>query len=175
MDRVIAERLCECGCGGHAKNRFIYGHYQRSALGPLNVNWKGGVKRFVQGYIGIKQQSHPRADMHGFVYEHLLIAEHALGRFLPPGVEVHHVNEIKSDNAGSNLVICENRAYHCLLHKRTRAYEACGHADWRKCPYCKQYDDTENMWVPKGYQLPRHTSCQSEYQRMRKRLKGQPS
>lgn len=78
-------------------------------------------------------------------YEHILIIERILGRVLPPGAEIHHVNEIKTDNRNCNLVVCPSSAYHLLLHRRTRAYDACGHADWRKCCYCKQYDVQINM------------------------------
>jgi hypothetical protein len=70
---------------------------------------------------------------------HISIAEKALGKKLPKGVEVHHVDEIKGNNANDNLVICPNRNYHQLLHKRTRALNACGHADWLRCHVCKEY------------------------------------
>lgn len=41
-------------------------------------------------------------------YVHILVAEKALGRTLPKGAEVHHVNEDRADNRNTNLVICEN-------------------------------------------------------------------
>lgn len=77
--------------------------------------------------------------------QHIVIAERAVGKPLPKGVEVHHVNEIRSDNRNENLVVCPDRQYHMILHARQRALDACGHAGWHKCAYCGQYDDPANM------------------------------
>ena len=61
--------------------------------------------------------------------QHVLVAERALGKDLPKGAVVHHVNEIKSDNRPENLVICPNESYHRLLHKRQREYNLRGRCD----------------------------------------------
>lgn len=109
--------------------------------------------------------------------EHRHVIEQILGRSLKYPEEVHHWNENKTDNTPSNLVVCPDRAYHMLLHRRTRAYDACGHADWLRCPYCKQYDDPQNMVViPRKGQtkgVPRtgmrwyHSVCSREAQNNR--------
>lgn len=50
-------------------------------------------------------------------YEHIVIAQKALGKFLPKGAVVHHVTENSSDNYGPfKLVICPNQSYHRLIH-----------------------------------------------------------
>lgn len=59
----------------------------------------------------------------GKQYEHILIAEKALGRPLPPGAEVHHWDKDRWNNTPTNLVICPDHAYHMLIHKRMREAE----------------------------------------------------
>lgn len=74
--------------------------------------------------------------------EHRVIAERALGKPLPPNAVVHHFDGGKS---GGQLVICQDRTYHALLHARQRAYEATGDANKKLCPYCHKYDDKDKM------------------------------
>ena len=98
-----------------------------------------------RGYRSLLMPGHPRADSTGRVYEHIVIAEMALGHAIRRGIEVHHANEDRSDNRPENLVVCQDHAYHHLLHRRRRALEACGHANWRPCNVCGDYDAPENM------------------------------
>lgn len=138
-----ASVFCECGCGeltpvatktnrsvGIKRGyplRFIPAHRGRTqAKGAAAHRWKGGRIVTGAGYVMVQKPGHPRANKDGYVYEHLIIAEKALGRPIPKRVEVHHFNEIKSDNRNGNLVICDSRAYHRLLHHRTWALRQTG-------------------------------------------------
>lgn len=82
---------------------------------------------------------HPRADRNGYVMEHILVAEKALGHYLPSGSVIHHVNEIKDDNRSSNLVICEGVSYHKIIHVRMKILARGGNPDTEKiCSKCKE-------------------------------------
>jgi hypothetical protein len=52
-----------------------------------------------------------------YQYEHILVAEQALGRALKRGECVHHINAVKHDNRNCNLLICTT-SYHRMLERR---------------------------------------------------------
>lgn len=79
----------------------------------LIVNRGSGFTMHPSGYIYIFVDGKP-------IGEHVHVAEQALGKKLPKGAEVHHVNGIKWDNCPTNLVVCPDQAYHKLLHKRMK-------------------------------------------------------
>ena len=103
-------------------------------------------------------------------FEHTAIAERVLGRAFPAGAVMHHVDENPSNNDPTNLVLCPSQAYHMLLHQRQRAINASGHADWRKCPFCKQYSDP-NLMSQNGGGGYRHPKCHAAYQLQRRKTR----
>lgn len=73
--------------------------------GENNPAWIGG-RRLFNGYILVYQPEHPHPNGGGrnnCVFEHRLVMEKHLGRFLTKKEIVHHVNGIKTDNRIENL------------------------------------------------------------------------
>jgi hypothetical protein len=135
----------------------------------LAPTWNGGVRTTSAGYRQVKRPDHPRADVKGYVYEHVLVAEAALGRHLPPQAEVHHFNEIKDDNRGANLVICEDHAYHRLLHARARVVRAGGRPGRDKfCSSCAALKTLTEFSGPDRHCRP----CERGAEERRRRARG---
>lgn len=122
-------------------------------------NWKGGRRVSAQGYILIYFPSHPRANNSGCVFEHVLIAEAALGRPLPRTARVHHFDENRANNAPSNLVICDSESYHKLLHRRQRASAICGNPNAIHCAGCDTWGDPSAINFRSGRRTYRHPEC----------------
>ena len=139
----------------------IYKHKK----GKESNNWKGGIVLTKNNYTRLRLPNHPRAN-HGYVLEHIVVAEKALGKPLPLNAEIHH-HGARNDNF--QIVVCEGRAYHFLLHTRTRALRACGHTNWRKCWICKKYDRLENLTISKANVY--HKRCAAKRERIRKEEK----
>jgi hypothetical protein len=118
------------------------------------------------GYARILLRDHPKAQSNGYVSEHTLVAEKILGKPLPVGACVHHINEQKSDNRPESLVICENRSYHIVLHRRMIAKKESGVAGWRKCGFCHQYDDPIHLEIQKTSCY--HSECINKYHNMKR-------
>ncbi len=109
-DATIA--LCQCGCGLPVTIA------QRSTA----LVKRGEPNRFRVGHRAAAKE-HPRCVGRRVV--HRLRADLALGHALPPKACVHHPDE-DPRNPRARLVICEDDAYHKLLHQRTRVVRAGG-------------------------------------------------
>jgi hypothetical protein len=84
------------------KGQFIPGHPSGA------IRWSGGKTRHAGGYIYISSPGHPNRDHHGYVFEHRLVVENWLKRYLTPDEHVHHINGVKDDNRLENLEIMSN-------------------------------------------------------------------
>lgn len=110
--------MCACeGCNSPSIKRGLCNkHYIRLRRNGMLISQRrekgtGTIKS--NGYIAICREGRIK-------YEHVWIAEAALGRAMKFGEEVHHVDGNPANNDPSNLIICPSRSYHKLLHKRER-------------------------------------------------------
>jgi hypothetical protein len=146
----------------HFCSKECYSSYQREIMKPEEHGmWKGGKIHIGGEYTLIHNPSHPMATKDGYVREHRLIAEKAIGKILPKKNIVHHHRQNLS------LIICENQAYHLFIHQRERAFKASGHANWRKCKFCKIYDSPASLHIHGSSAY--HTECVNLYNRIKKR------
>ena len=122
---------CACGCGRPtpiATRTFV-----------KRGQYKGKPLRYVRGHTSRKGKAkkYPELTVNGRSTRiHRIRAEKALGRPLPSGAHVHHPDEDKP-NPHARLVICQDLAYHKLLHYRADILRAGGNPNTdRWCVTC---------------------------------------
>lgn len=134
-------------------------------------NWKGGYRCVgKQGYVNVYTGCNASDN------EHRVVAERALGHALPPRAEVHHWDENKSNNTPSNLVICEDRAYHMLLHARKRRLQEFGSLALKRCRVCKVVKalsefGNDSKWDGKSYVCKPCASKRRQERKVRRRTR----
>lgn len=124
---------------------------------PINTTQRGtrlgdGCLR-PDGYIAVSVDGKQKL-------EHVVIAERAIGKPLPPGAQVHHIDGNRSNNSQSNLVICPDGAYHQLLHLRQEALDATGNPNQRRCWFCNSFSLPTGMVLRKGASSFLHLACE---------------
>ena len=95
--------------------------------GENSPHWKGGKYYHKDGYVYISSPNHPFKNKDGYVFEHRLVVENKIKRYLTLKERVHHVNGVKDDNGVENLVLLDNDSTH---HKKY--HRDCGKATWWK-------------------------------------------
>lgn len=119
--------------------------------------------RTMSDYSRVYLPEYKETRSKGMKLEHVIIAEHVLGKPLPKGAVVHHADGDKANNKRSNLVICPSGEYHQLLHMRIRAKAERGNPNYRKCCVCKKYDEPKNLYFNKSNRSFKHSECWKGY------------
>ena len=78
--------------------------------------WKGGRTFHSNGYVMLRKPHHVLADARGYVFEHRLVMQKLLKRPLKKTEVVHHIDEDKTNNAESNLMLFPSHQAHKKFH-----------------------------------------------------------
>ena len=115
-------------------------------------------------YKAIYAPNHPKGLNNGCVYEHILVAEEKLGRFLKDGEVVHHRDLDKMNNSPDNLIVFINQAEHAQFHyyncdeslliQNEDGTYKCSIRSSKECPICG---------MPKDSHADMCRSCYNKY------------
>jgi hypothetical protein len=154
LSAVPSSISCACGCGLFPKQSrlFVLGHnnagHKRSAQEAATRARNGIRKRPTRRYR--------KSAAAGYLHRER--AERALGHPLPTGAVVHHADGSKSDHAP--LVICQDAAYHALLHARMRIQAAGGNPNTDKiCSDCREAKPLQTFTIDRDSRDGRCKYC----------------
>lgn len=102
------------------------------------------IKDITSGYLLEYVPNHPNSKKNGYIYQHRLILERVLKRFLTSEEFVHHINGIKDDNRIENLELTTRKVHGKIHKKQIKFMEII-------CQYCKNhFSVTENYYNKKN-------------------------
>lgn len=82
-------------------------------LGEENPSWVGGRRIDLGGYVLVAApRGHPHQRKSGSIYEHRLVLEEKIGRYLKPIEVVDHIDHLTIHNRPDNLRLFPNNASH---------------------------------------------------------------
>jgi hypothetical protein len=117
------KKLCECGkCGIEIEAFDSRGRERRYIEGHHRGHFKGGRQKNYSGYVYVLSLTHPYRDHHNYVFEHRLVMEQYLGRYLLPEEVVHHINGIIDDNRIENLEVLTRTEHNRIHDKLTKSW-----------------------------------------------------
>lgn len=106
-----------------------------------------GLRKDDKGYIRVYVPDHPFAAR-GWVFQHRLMVEEVLGRYLTPEEEVHHLSERRDDNRLDNFLVMPTYREHMLLHRNPPPWVP-------RCECCDRHRPElvtgRPAWVPLEY------------------------
>lgn len=104
---IVKEKISK-SLVGIKRSKIVKEKMSSAKVGKNNPSWKGGRMTVKSGHILILQKSHPFCNTNGRVFEHRLVIEKSIGRYLTKTEHIHHIDCDPSNNEISNLVITSN-------------------------------------------------------------------
>jgi len=95
-------------CGfkkGEKKSKKTKIKMAKSKIGKKNPSYKNGKFKTKSGHILVLKPKHPLCNTNGYIYEHRLVMEKKIGRYLKVYEQVHHIDGNSSNNNISNLFL----------------------------------------------------------------------
>ena len=109
------QKYCSVGCGAISQKKYL-------SIPECLEEASRKLDKTI-GYVRVYCPMHPHANTWGYVYEHRLIMEGILGRFLESNEHVHHKNGKRWDNRPENMEVL-SASEHGKLTKLNSSLEA---------------------------------------------------
>ena len=91
-------------------------HSEKSKIKMALGRFTTGIVRRPDGYFTVYSPNHPFRTKQKRVFNHRLVMEKKLGRYLEPTEAVHHINGIKGDDRIENLMLFKSHGLHVAFH-----------------------------------------------------------
>lgn len=102
--RAGSRKFCSRDCWTKAQYRRPLGRFHNGKPAVVDNN----------GYVRVFEPSHPKATRGGWVFEHRLVVEGIVGRYLDRDEEVHHINHVRHDNSPGNLQLMSAQEHRAI-------------------------------------------------------------
>ena len=126
MTEKTKQKISESKIGKHHKRGYKISEETKRKISDSRKgkfvhpsHFGGHKKKRSDGYVAIYCPEHQKANKDGYVMEHILVMEEAIGRHLAEEEVVHHKNHKRDDNRLENLELMTFRD-HAKLHMKER-------------------------------------------------------
>jgi hypothetical protein len=115
-------------------------------MGRSFIKKIGDKYKAIHGYVLVYFPEHPKSH-NGYIYQHIMVVEKLLGRYLYPEERVHHIDGDRGNNKKSNLLLCSCDSQHKRIH---HGWKMRDNKWFKKCFGCKKLLEVENNFHKRG-------------------------
>lgn len=126
--RYLLKHVCKtCGKKFYSKKKTTQ-FCSRKCVLP-----RGGITKRSNGYVWVKDWTHPSANKQGYVYQHRVAAEKVIGRYVESWEVVHHKDRNRTNNDPSNLEVLSQYEHACRHKEKQWSKTKFWHKDKDNC------------------------------------------